>query len=233
MSYTADTAEKSPLTCIMKGIFFRFLTKRSCLLGVLVAFVLGASFTLTSCGGGEGDEVGYIVTPQQFASGSKSFYILANNLWTIRATDSNNLILSAPDKYTNTAAAWGEITTGSYDKDNAGHAICYFHYQYNPEDKTGVLEWSWDSADPNNSPTAALAFITTIHNLKGNGANEEGNGNKEEEMGGIGEEDDPTALAEHYRQLRLELNFNTGMCVLYCGCGAYSQNLHFDVRAGN
>lgn len=217
----------------MKGNFFRYLSKRGCLLGFAAASVLGASLALTSCSGGGDSEAGYIVTADQFASGAKSFYILANNLWTIRATDSNNLILSDPDKYTNTAAAWGEITTGSYDKDGAGIAICYFHYQYNPENKTGVLEWSWDSADPNNSPTAALAYITTIHNLEGGGGDEGDGGGKGEGMGGIGVEDDPTSLAEHYRQLRLELNFNTGMCVLYCGCGAYSQNLHFDVRAGN
>lgn len=218
----------------MKGTFFRYLTKRSCLLGVLAASVLGASLTLTSCSGGGDEEGGYVVTANQFATGSKSFYILANNLWTIRATEPNNLILSDPDKYTNTAAAWGEITTGSYDKDGAGHAICYFHYQYNPEHKTGVLEWSWDSADPNNSPTAALAYITTIHNYSaGGGVEGEGGDNGDGGMEGVGESSNPTSLAEHYRQLRLELNFNTGMCVLYCGCGAYSQNLHFDVRAGN
>lgn len=217
----------------MKGTRFLSYIRTTALSGLAVSALCGLAFTLSSCGGGDGEDGGYIVTANQFASGSKSFYILANNLWTIRATDPNNLILSDPDKYTNTAAAWGEITTGSYDKEGAGRAICYFHYQYNPENKTGVLEWSWDSADPENAPTAALAYITTIHNLEGGGGGDDDNGDDDEGMGGIGIKDDPTALAEHYRQLRLELNFNTGMCVLYCGCGAYSQNLHFDVRAGN
>lgn len=65
----------------------------------------------------------------------------------------------------------------------------------------------------------------------GGGGGDDDDGGDDGEMGGIGEEDDPTALAEHYRQPRLEFNFNTGQCVMYCGCGTYTQNLHFAVRA--
>lgn len=213
----------------MKGNFFRYLTKRGCLLGFAAASVLGASLALTSCSGGEGSEAGYIVQPNEFASGAKSFYILANNMWTLRSTDPSNFIPSNPDSYKETARCWGEITTGSYDKDGAGVAIVYFHYHYDKNTNTGTLEWSWDSADPDNAPSQALAFITTIHNLPGGG--EEDGGGQDEGMSGIGEPDDPTTLAEHYRMPRIELNFNTGDCVFYCGCGAYTQNLHFEVRA--
>ena len=207
----------------------------------VAAFATG--FTLCSCGGGSGSGSGngaFAVSAKEFTSGSKSFYISAMNLWTLRSTEkANNLILSEPDNYESTGACWGEITTGSYDKENAGHAVVLFHYTYFPQSNSGELAWSWDAADPKNVPTEALAMITTIHTLpKEDAADDEEGGKKDGSTGldnnlsGIGEPDDPTALAEHYKQMRIEFNFNTGMCVLYCGCGAYSQELHFDVRRG-
>ena len=209
---------------------------KKCLSLLLAVAAFATGFTLCSCGGGGGSGANgtYAVTAKQFANGTKSFYILANNLWTLRSTAPvDGLILSGPDDYTGTAASWGEVTTGSYDKEEAGIAIVLFHYQYDSKTNTGVLEWSWDSADKNNKPTPSLAYITTIHNLAGGGGGDEQEDGNNDGMHGIGIEDDPTSLAEHYRQLRVEFNFNTGMCVLYCGCGAYSQNLHFDVRTGN
>ena len=216
---------------------------KKCLSLLLAVAAFATGFTLCSCGGGGGNGANgsYAVTAKQFANGSKAFYILANNLWTLRSTAPvDGLVMSGPDDYTGTVASWGEITTGSYDKDDAGHAVVLFHYNYDSKTNTGVLEWSWDAADKNNVPTGALAMITTIHTLGGGdaeGDEEEGNGGGTTGTGndllGVGEQLDPLALAEHYRQLRLELNFNTGMCVLYCGCGAYSQNLHFDVRIAN
>lgn len=101
---------------MMKGNFFRYLTKRGCLPALVAASVLGASLTLISYGGGGGGSEsagGYVVTPSQFASASKSFYILANNLWTLRATEPSGLIMSGADNYMGTVAAWGEVTTGS------------------------------------------------------------------------------------------------------------------------
>lgn len=218
---------------------------KKCLSLLLAVAAFATGFTLCSCGGGGGGSNSangsYAVTTKQFANGSKAFYVLANNLWTLRSTGPvDGLIMSGPDDYTGTAASWGEITTGSYDKEDAGHAVVLFHYQYDANTNTGVLEWSWDAADTNNVPTQALAMITSIHTLpKEDAADDQEGGKKDGSTGldnnlsGIGEVDDPTALAEHYRQLRLELNFNTGMCVLYCGCGSYSQNLHFDVRTVN
>lgn len=212
----------------MKENLFRYLTKRACLLGLVAASVIGTSLTLTSCGGGDENEGGYVVTAQQFASGSKLFYIEANNLRTLHATGSSGLITSGPDNYTGTVTAWGEITTGSYDKENAGIAVVLFHYHYNKETNIGTLEWSWDSADPENAPPPALAYITTVHNLPSGGGGDDDDGGDDGEMGGIGEEDAPTALAEHYRQPRLEFNFNTGQCVMYCGCGPNMAQLKLD-----
>lgn len=215
----------------MKGNFFRYLTKRGCLLGLAAASVLGASLALTSCSGGDGSEASYIVQPNEFASGAKSFYILANNMWTLHATEPSGLIMSGPDHYMGTVAAWGEVTTGSFDKDGAGKAIVLFHYHYDKETNTATLEWSWDSADPENAPKPALAYITTIHNYAGAGNEEAGNQTEGDNMEGVGKGDDPLALAEHYRMPRVKFDFNTGQCVLYCGCGSYTHNLHFEVRA--
>lgn len=213
---------------------------KKCLSLLLAVAAFATGFTLCSCGGGGGGGTAgsgsYAVTANEFANGSKSFYIDAMNLWTLRSTSkANNMILSGPDNYIGTKACWGEITTGSYDKEGAGIAIVYFHYTYFPKSNTGELSWSWDSADPNNAPTPALAYITTIHNLAGGGEDEgeEGDGGKKDPaMGGVGVEDDPTALAEHFKQMRIVFDFNTGTCVMYCGCGAYSQTYHFDVRRG-
>ena len=210
---------------------------KKCLSLLLAVAAFATGFTLCSCGGGGGGGAAganssFAVTTKQFTNGSKSFYILANNLWTLRSTGSaDGLIQSDPDNYTGTATCWGEITTGSFDKKNAGHAVVLFRYHYDAKKNEGILEWSWDSADANNEATPSLAYITTIHNLPGGGGDDEEGG--KDEMGGVGEELDPLALAEHYRQARVEFNFNTGMCVLSCGCGAYSQNIHFEVRTGN
>lgn len=217
-----------PLILTMKRNRFHSLMRRAALFSLALSCVVIMPCSLTSCGGGGDSETSYAVLPKQFASGSKAFYILANNLWTLHATESSDLIQSGPDNATGTVSAWGEVTTGSYDKDGAGKAIVLFHYSYNANTNTGTLSWSWDSADANNKPTPALAYITTIHNYAGGGGDE---GDPQEGMEGIGEGDDPTALAEHYRMPRVEFNFNTGDCVLYCGCGSHTQNLHFEVRS--
>lgn len=212
----------------MKRTFSPSLLKRLAPLGLALGTLCTTSVTLTSCGGGGEAEASYVVLPNQFANGGKSFYILANNLWTLHATEQSGLIQSGPDTYTGTVSAWGEVTTGSFDKEGAGKAIVLFHYSYNKDTNSGTLSWSWDSADMNNKPTPALAYITTIHNYAGGGGDE---GNAPEGMEGTGEGGDPTSLAEHYQMPRVEFDFNTGNCVLYCGCGTHSQNLHFEVRA--
>lgn len=200
------------------------------LLLLLAAATLVVPCTLTSCGGGGSSNSSFTMTAQEFQNGSKSFYINAMNLWTMRATSqAGNLILSGPDKYSGTVKCWGEITTGSYDKHDAGIAQVLFTYRFDAEENKGHLSWSWDSADPNNAPTAALAFIVTAHNLPG--PVEDGEVN--EGMGGTGEELGPLATAEHYQQMSMEFNFNTGMCVLRCGCGAPSQMIPFSLRMGS
>lgn len=194
---------------------------------LLAAAACVVPFTLSSCDGGTGND-NYAVTGKEFKLGAKSFYIDAMNLWTVRSTEpANNMILSGPDDYTGTVACWGEITTGSFNKPLAGIAKVYFHYTYNAEKNTGELSWSWDPADAGNAPTAALAFITTAHNVAGGGEGEGGG------MGGIGEANDMVSEAEHYGQMHIDFDFNTGYCVLRCPCGAMSQNLHFDVRRGH
>lgn len=205
------------------------------LLLLLAAATLVIPCTLTSCGGGGGGGGGatnntFCVTAKEFANGNKTFYIDAMNLWTLRSTaQANDMILSNPDNFKGTVACWGEITTGSFDKYGAGVAIVYYHYTYNAATNTGELSWSWDSADPKNAPTPALAYITTVHNYNAGG----GEDDYKEGMEGIGGGGDPVSEAEHYKQMRIRFDFNSGMCILYCGCGAQSQELHFDIRKGS
>lgn len=197
---------------------------------LLAAAACVIPFTLSSCGGG-GDSGEFCVTSKEFASGSKAFYISAMNLWTARATDlAGDIILSGPDKYKGTVVCNGEITTGAYDKHDAGIAKVQFHYTYNADENTGVLSWSWDSADPKNAPTAALTYITTVHNYPGGGNGEEGYGGQ---MEGTGTGGDPVSQAEHYGQMHIDFDFKTGDCVLHCACGSMSQHLHFDIRKVN
>lgn len=212
----------------------RFLSyfRTTALRGLALAALCGATFTMTSCSGGGDSEAGYIVTAEQFAAG-KGFYIMANNLWTLHATDTAGLIQPPTEVYTGTVACRGEITAGDYDNEDAGRATVLFSYTYNKDTNKGKLEWSWDSTNDNNVPTASLAFFTTPHNLAGgadNGNNNNGN-NNEEQMGGIGEEGNPNALAEHFKQAWLELDFAQGTCIFHCPCGADSQVLKFYVRA--
>lgn len=206
------------------------------LLLLLAAATLVVPCTLTSCGGGGGGGGSaanntFCVTAKEFANGNKTFYIDAMNLWTLRSTaQANDMILSNPDNFKGTVACWGEITTGSFDKYDAGIAIVYYHYTYNAATNEGELTWSWDAADPKNAPTPALACITTVHtSIEGTGTDP----NKDLMIGGSGSNQDPVSNAEHYKQMRIQFNFNTGTCVLYCGCGAMSQELHFDIRKGS
>lgn len=217
----------------------RFLSyfRTTALCGLALAAIGGVAFTLSSCGGGGGGNEstgGFVVTPQQFAAG-KAFYIMANNVWTLRATDPSGLIQPPTDTYSGAVSCLGEITTGDYENEDAGRAVVYFTYSYNQATNTGKLSWSWDSSNENNTPTPSLAFVTSIHNLAGgqdNGGNNNNNGGgNEEEMGGIGEEGNQVSLAEHYAQAFLLFDFNHGTCLFHCPCGAQSQTIPFSVRA--
>lgn len=206
---------------------------KKCLFLVMAVAAFATGFTLCSCGGGGGGggAVGsngaYTITAKQFASGSKHFLIRAQNMWFVEGGQAADGVTMSPTEVTSGAAnCYGTVSLGQGNA--AKTATMYMHYVYRASEQTATLTMSWNVGDRENELSTALTNIVSIHNIAEGGGEEEG-GNANNHPGGIGEEGNPLSSAEHYGPTRIEFDFKTGTCIMYCACGAATQTLPFDV----
>ncbi len=203
---------------------------KKCLFLVMAVAAFATGFTLCSCGGGgggNGSSDAYGVTAKQFSSGAKSFLVRAQNMWFVEGgLSASGITMSPTEVDTGATNCYGTVSLGTGN--SAKTATMYMHYVYRSADKTATLTMSWNPGDRENELSTALTNIVSIHNIAEGGGEEDG-GNANNQPGGVGEEGNPLSSAEHYGPTRIEFDFNTGTCIMYCACGAASQTLPFDV----
>lgn len=197
----------------MKKTRFLKLVKCLCLTLTAVGAVLTTATTLSSCGGGSGESgTNFVVTPSQFYSGSRSFYILSRATFLVSGGASDFI---SPDSVDSNASMVEGQGTIQYDGLEA--PIPYTYY-YDSSTRTAKLYFSVEAVES----TAGISKALWNYCVK--------NAEEDHEEGGTISGGDRSDDELYWQRSHIDFNFVTSQCRVFYDDSTYSQWIDFRIK---